>query len=116
MLVSAMRYKLATPSLDTKSMGDLSEIMGELKGVRFELVDIARAALFLCSEEARYISGHNLVIDRAFSSSKRFSTSNPMDFLPLKSFLEDLAARPVAVADVPPSLAQNLMEAKTLPE
>eukprot|EP01018_Ginkgo_biloba_P013045 Gb_05037 [translate_table: standard] len=116
MLVFAMRYKLAAPSLDTKSMGDLSEIMGELKGMRFELVDIAKAALFFCSEVARYISGHNLVIEGAFSSSKRFSTSNLMDFLPLKSFLEDLVACPVAVADAPPSLAQNSMEAKTLPE
>eukprot|EP01018_Ginkgo_biloba_P013046 Gb_05036 [translate_table: standard] len=116
MLVSAMRYKLAAPSLDTKSVGDLSEIMGELKGVRFEPVDVARAALFLSSEEARYISGHNLVIDGAFSSSKRFSTSNPMDFLPLKSFLGELAARPVASADASPSVGQKSMEAKTLPE
>ena len=32
--------------------------------------DIARASLFLCSEENTYITGHNLVVDGGFSSGR----------------------------------------------
>lgn len=38
-----------------------------LKGVTFKAEDIANAVLFLASEEARYISGHNLFLDGGFS-------------------------------------------------
>lgn len=44
----------------------------ELKGVRCEVTDIARAALYLASEDGRYITGHNLVVDGGFSVMKQF--------------------------------------------
>jgi NAD(P)-dependent dehydrogenase (short-subunit alcohol dehydrogenase family) len=40
---------------------------GNLKGVVLKAKHIAEAALFLASDEAVYISGHNLVVDGGFS-------------------------------------------------
>eukprot|EP00250_Pteridium_aquilinum_P034805 c812_g1_i1 orf=269-1186(+) len=35
--------------------------------------DVAQAALFLASDESRFVSGHNLLLDGAFTCSRRFS-------------------------------------------
>ncbi|XP_020577065.1 momilactone A synthase-like [Phalaenopsis equestris] len=39
------------------------EEKGNLRGVVLKAEDVARAALFLCSDEGRFVSGHNLVLD-----------------------------------------------------
>ncbi|XP_019195765.1 PREDICTED: secoisolariciresinol dehydrogenase-like [Ipomoea nil] len=66
-------YAMATP-LATKFVGvndeDLENTMNtlaNLKGVTLKVDDVASAALFLASDEAKYISGHNLFIDGGFS-------------------------------------------------
>ncbi|XP_051150677.1 secoisolariciresinol dehydrogenase-like [Andrographis paniculata] len=68
-------YGVATPSV-IKFMGlDSREAVEEyfssianLKGVVLTEEDVAKAALFLASEEAKYISGENLIIDGGFSN------------------------------------------------
>lgn len=89
MVVNAMGKDIQ--GFNKKAAEEMYEAMFEFKGVKFEVEDVAKPALFLCSDDARYISGQNLVIDGAFSASKGFSTANSMDFLPLKNFFEGFA-------------------------
>ncbi|ESW33626.1 hypothetical protein PHAVU_001G085600 [Phaseolus vulgaris] len=44
-----------------------------LEGAKCEDIDVARAALYLASDEAKFISGHNLIVDGGFTSFKSFS-------------------------------------------
>lgn len=62
------------PPLATSFVGvegeDLEKLMSEranLKGVMLKTDDVAKAALFLVSDEAKYISGQNLFIDGGLS-------------------------------------------------
>ncbi|XP_055815365.1 (+)-borneol dehydrogenase 1-like [Solanum dulcamara] len=45
----------------------MMDSIGNLKGVPHNKEDVANAAVFLASDEAKYLSGHNLVIDGGFS-------------------------------------------------
>ncbi|KAI3743318.1 hypothetical protein L1987_61025 [Smallanthus sonchifolius] len=66
-------YAIATPiaknytGLETESFEQWANLAGNLKGVTLKTDDIAKAALFLASDEAKYISGQNLFIDGGFS-------------------------------------------------
>jgi NAD(P)-dependent dehydrogenase (short-subunit alcohol dehydrogenase family) len=44
--------------------------INEMEGVVLEPEDIARAALYLASDEAKYVNGHNLVVDGGFTVGK----------------------------------------------
>ncbi|KAF8668622.1 hypothetical protein HU200_051797 [Digitaria exilis] len=45
--------------------------MSELRGAVLEVEDVARAAVYLASDEAKFMTGHNLVIDGGFTAGKR---------------------------------------------
>ncbi|PWA56946.1 glucose/ribitol dehydrogenase [Artemisia annua] len=66
-------YAVATPlatsylGLDEETLEKKMHSIGNLKGVMLKADDVAKAALFLASDEAKYISGHNLFIDGGIS-------------------------------------------------
>jgi NAD(P)-dependent dehydrogenase (short-subunit alcohol dehydrogenase family) len=51
--------------------------LGVLKGAKCEAADVAQAAVYLASDEAKYISGQNLVIDGGFTSFKHLNMPMP---------------------------------------
>ncbi|KAM6547672.1 hypothetical protein CsatB_019348 [Cannabis sativa] len=66
-------YGVATPmakatcKLDDEELENLLNSAANLNHVMLKAEDVANAALFLASEEGRYVSGHNLIIDGGFS-------------------------------------------------
>ncbi|XP_019164231.1 PREDICTED: zerumbone synthase-like isoform X2 [Ipomoea nil] len=64
----------AVPTQMARSYFGLSEddkfdVYSSLKGVDLMAEDIAEAVLYLASDESKYVSGHNLVVDAGFSIS-----------------------------------------------
>ncbi|CAD6263862.1 unnamed protein product [Miscanthus lutarioriparius] len=53
--------------LEGEAFEQAMEAVANLKGVRLRVPDIAAAVLYLASDDARYISGHNLLLDGGFS-------------------------------------------------
>lgn len=66
-------YALATPlatrfvGVDDEELEMAMSSLANLKHVILKAEDVANAALYLASDEGRYISGHNLLIDGGFS-------------------------------------------------
>ncbi|XP_038689814.1 zerumbone synthase-like [Tripterygium wilfordii] len=55
---------------------DFIRKVANLQGVDFTVDDVANAVLFLASDEAKYVSGVNLMIDGGFSSVNHSFSSN----------------------------------------
>lgn len=65
------------PHLDSRRLVDVVHNVGVLNGANCEPNDIANAALYLASDDARYVSGHNLVVDGGFTSFKSLEFPAP---------------------------------------
>ncbi|KAG8374466.1 hypothetical protein BUALT_Bualt11G0135100 [Buddleja alternifolia] len=55
---------------EVEKMEEFVRGLANLKGETLRVKDIAEAALFLGSDESRYISGHNLVVDGGVTTSR----------------------------------------------
>ncbi|XP_059625766.1 short-chain dehydrogenase reductase 3c-like isoform X2 [Cornus florida] len=65
------------PGVDAQRLPNIIESTGVLEGAFCESSDIANAAVFLASDDAKYISGHNLVVDGGFTAIKTLEIPAP---------------------------------------
>uniref|UniRef100_A0A0D3GVA3 Sex determination protein tasselseed-2 n=1 Tax=Oryza barthii TaxID=65489 RepID=A0A0D3GVA3_9ORYZ len=60
----------ASEEEEVEKMEEMVRRLATLKGPTLRAGDIAEAAVFLASDESRYVSGHNLVVDGGVTTSR----------------------------------------------
>uniref|UniRef100_A0A1J3HDJ1 Short-chain dehydrogenase reductase 2a n=1 Tax=Noccaea caerulescens TaxID=107243 RepID=A0A1J3HDJ1_NOCCA len=71
------REVFAGHSIPEEQLLAIVNATGELKGEKCEESDVAKAALYLASGDAKFVTGHNLVIDGGFTCFKSLNLPFP---------------------------------------
>lgn len=69
------------PGASREQLTEMVNGLGKLKGAKCEEIDVAKAALFLASDEAKYITGHNLVVDGGLTCFTNLALPPPREFV-----------------------------------
>ncbi|KAF7819350.1 zerumbone synthase-like [Senna tora] len=65
------------PGLTQEQVSGIVNGFGELEGAKCEEIDVARAALYLASDDAKFVTGQNLIVDGGFTSYKNLRFPSP---------------------------------------
>ncbi|XP_010249205.1 PREDICTED: momilactone A synthase-like isoform X2 [Nelumbo nucifera] len=71
------RLVASYPGIGDEWIRKMIDGLGELHGARCEEIDVARAAVHLASDDAKYVTGHNLVVDGGFTCFKHLGFPRP---------------------------------------
>ncbi|KAJ0230552.1 Alcohol dehydrogenase-like protein [Hirschfeldia incana] len=71
------REALAGHNIPEEHLMAIVNATGELKGEKCEERDVAKAALYLASDDAKFVTGHNLVVDGGFTCFKSLNLPFP---------------------------------------
>ncbi|WOL18542.1 NDR1/HIN1-like protein 10 [Canna indica] len=70
LVVGFKRTECNEAPLSVEEYEEIVEKMGNLKGVRLKAEDVAEAVVYLGSDESKYVSGLNLMVDGAITVTK----------------------------------------------